>query len=81
MSMQNKGEDTNESGDHHGNGAATGSVDSAGTGGASNPGAIGESVAGEDGQQPVQLDSQQGAMPPSQTNDDQYDQGTVQRES
>ena len=76
MSMQNKGEDTNESGDHHGTSAATGSVDSAG-----NPRAVGESVAGKDGRQPVQQDSQQGAMPPSQTDDDQYDQGTVQRES
>jgi hypothetical protein len=26
------------------------------------------------------VDSQQDAMPPSQTDDDQYDQGTVQRE-
>ena len=31
-------------------------------------------------QQSGQQASQQGAMPPSQTDDDQYDQGTVQRE-
>jgi hypothetical protein len=80
MSMQSKGEDTKGSGDHHGTGADTGSVDSVGTGGASNPGAPGESAVGKGDQQPVQQDSQQDAMPPSQTDDDQYDQGTVQRE-
>lgn len=75
MSMQNKGEDAKGSVNQHGTGADTGSVASA-----ANPGAIEESVAGKGDQQPVQQDSQQGAMPPSETDDDQYDQGTVQRE-
>ncbi|MBD8529594.1 MULTISPECIES: hypothetical protein [unclassified Massilia] len=77
MSMQNKGADVKGPDDHQGARTDTGSADSVSTG---DPGAIGGSVAGKDGQQPVQQDSQQGAMPPSQTDDDQYDQGTVQRE-
>ena len=77
MSMQSEGEDAKGRDDHQSTPNDAGSADS---GGASDTGAIGGPAAGEEGQQSGQQDSQQGAMPPSQTDDDQYDQGTVQRE-
>lgn len=59
----------------------THSADRVGTGGTSNTGATEGPVEGKGSQQSGQQTSQPGAMPPSQTDDDQYDQGTVQREA
>jgi hypothetical protein len=77
MSMQSEGEDAKGRDDHESTRKDAASADSGGTG---DTGAAGGPAAGKDGQQPGQQDGQQDAMPPSQTDDDQYDQGTVQRE-
>jgi hypothetical protein len=72
MPMQSEGEDAKGRVAHQSARDETGSAGSGGSGGTSDTGAKGEPVPGEG--------SQQGTMPPSQTDDDQYDQGTVQRE-
>jgi hypothetical protein len=77
MSIHSDGQDGKGRDDHQGTPINEGG---AGSGGTSDTGAVGGPATGEDGQQCGQEDSQQGAMPPSQTDDDQYDQGTVQRE-
>jgi hypothetical protein len=77
MSMQSEGEDAKGPDAHQSTRNDAGSADGGGTG---DTGAAEESTVGEDGQQLGQQDSQQDAMPPSQTDDDQYDQGTAQRE-
>jgi hypothetical protein len=68
MSMQNEGKNvegnTEQQKMHDG-------ASSAGSAGTRDPGAEGETSASQD--------SQQSDMPPSETDDDQYDQGTVQR--
>ena len=69
MSMQSEGEDVKERDAHQSTRDETGS---GGSGGTSDTGVKAEPVPDEG--------SQQGTMPPSQTDDDQYDQGTVQRE-
>lgn len=78
MSMQSEGEDVKGREDQRSTPDGVGGTDSAGT---TNTGATKGPVADNGGQQSGPQDSQQGAMPPSQTDDDQYDQGTVQRES
>jgi len=68
MSMQSEGDDAKGPDDHQSTRNDAGGADSGGP------------ATGENTQQPAQQESQQDAMPPSQTDDDQYDQGTVQRE-
>lgn len=53
--------------------------DDAGNTGTGANGTIGKPAASQDGQQSTPHSSQQAEMPPSQTDDDQYDQGTVKR--
>ena len=74
MSMQNEGKDVKEGNDQQATRDGTGSAGSGGSG------AMGGPAADQGNQQSGQQSSQQGAMPPSQTDDDQYDQGTVRRE-
>jgi len=81
MSMQSKVEDSKGRDAHGSTVDDTGNAGSVNTGGSADTGAIEESVAGNGNQQSGQHTDQQDAMPPSQTDDDQYDQGTVQRES
>jgi len=81
MSMQNEVEDAKGRDAHGSTVDDTGKAESVNAGGTADAGATGDPGA-EDGKQPSgQHTGQQGAMPPSQTDDDQYDQGTVQRES
>lgn len=68
MSMQNEGKDVNANSDDQGMRPGTGT---AGSGSTADPGAVPQPTAGEGGQQ--------AEMPPSETDDDQYDQGTVRR--
>jgi hypothetical protein len=77
MSIQSQGDDAKGRDQHESTRNDAGGADSGGT---SDTGAAGGPATGEDGLQPAQQESQQDAMPPSQTDDDQYDQGTVQRE-
>lgn len=85
MSMQNEVEDTKGQDAHGSTVDATGNADSVDTGATAGTSATAEPPAGngnqQSGQHTGQHTGQQGAMPPSQTDDDQYDQGTVQRES
>jgi hypothetical protein len=71
MSMQSEGKDVKERNDQQATRDDTGSAGS---------GAMGGPAADQGNQQSGQQSSQQGAMPPSQTDDDQYDQGTARRE-
>lgn len=81
MSMQNEVEDTKGQDAHGSTVDATGNADSVDTGATAGTSATAKPPAGNGNQQSGQHTGQQGAMPPSQTDDDQYDQGTVQRES
>jgi len=85
MSMQNEVEDTKGQDAHGSTVDATGNADGVDTGATAGTSATAEPPAGngnqQSGQHTGQHTGQQGAMPPSQTDDDQYDQGTVQRES
>lgn len=80
MSMNSEGKDAKGRDDHQSTQDDTSNADSIGIGGTSDIGAVEGRVAGKGTQQAGQQASQQSAMPPSQTDDDQYDQGTVQRE-
>jgi hypothetical protein len=71
MSMQSEGKDAKEGKDQQATRDGTGD---------SGSGSMGRPATDQGNQQSGQQSSQQGAMPPSQTDDDQYDQGTVQRE-
>jgi hypothetical protein len=68
MSMQNESKDVRGNTDQQKPGNNTGNIGSVGTG---DSGAMGEAAARQG--------SQQAEMPPSETDDDQYDQGTVKR--
>ncbi|MCC2958943.1 hypothetical protein LK540_00650 [Massilia sp. IC2-278] len=81
MSMQSEVEDTKGRDAHGSTGSDAGSAESVNTSGTADSGAQGKPGAGNGNQQSGQHTGQQDAMPPSQTDDDQYDQGTVQRES
>lgn len=76
MSMQSEGKDAKEGTHQQITRADTGGTSTGGTG---NIGVKEEQGVDQGNQQSSKQSSQQGAMPPSETDDDQYDQGTVQR--
>jgi hypothetical protein len=86
MSMQSESKDSkarNHQSTRDGTTDSAGGFDTGSTGSTGDVGATGGSAASEgsqqSGQQSSQQSSQQNAMPPSETDDDQYDQGTVQQ--
>lgn len=76
MSMQSENKDS-EVRNHQS--TCNGTAGSAGGVGAGDTGATVRPVANQGNQQSGQQSSQQTTLPPSQTDDDQYDQGTVQQ--
>lgn len=76
MSTQNENTDVKGS---NGSEIQQGTPNGTGNAGTGDNGTIGKPVASPGNQQSTPHSSQQAEMPPSQTDDDQYDQGTVKR--
>lgn len=77
MAMQSEEKDAKEGNDQHQ--IRLDDPGSASSGGTGDMGAKGGQAADQGNQQSGTQSSQQGAMPPSETDEDQYDQGTIQR--
>jgi hypothetical protein len=74
MSTQNEGKELKESSHQQSMPDGEGNPGNPG-----NPGNVGSGNTGTTGQPGASQGNQQAEMPPSQTDDDQYDQGTVRR--